>query len=71
MLSALQVFEVMSICICLPFKTDIQIGIVPISVLYQSENPFKQIENVKRNEKQFLLLFSMNTLVVDDILVNP
>ena len=42
-----------------------------ITILNQSNQPFNQIDYVERYKEEFTLLSCMDTLMVDDVLVDP
>ena len=71
MTSPLQIAEVMAIGISLTLKTYIPIGLVPVTIAHEPQQPLKDIDDIKRQEEHLAHLSRMDTLVVDHIAVDP
>lgn len=55
----------------LALKGDIHVGPVVIAILYQSEQPFYDIQHIERNEEQLSLLGCVDALMINYVLVYP
>ena len=62
MAAALKIVKLMHVAVCLPFESDIVIG---IAFLTQSHAPLHDIPQVETDEKQFFHLCGMYAFVVD------
>ena len=51
-------------CICFYLKSDIEIGLKCIAILYTQNNPFHYIPDIEWDIKEFTLLGSMNKFVI-------
>ena len=69
--SVFQISVIVTMSIRFSFKRDVSVGLVMVAVLDQAEKPFYHVKDVKRNEKQFTLLGSVDALMVYYITVNP
>ena len=64
MFSVFQIVQVSLMMIGLLFKTDMEISLLPISVLAKQDQPFYAVPQEERDIQQLFLLSSMNQLVV-------
>jgi hypothetical protein len=65
-LSFLKIGCIALVRIGLPFKTEVAIGLVTVTVIKAPDQPFRNIQEVKRKQQQFLLLPEVNSFVVDE-----
>lgn len=61
-----KILHIPFIGIGLAFKTDVLVGTVAVQVQGGTQQPFRKIKDVERNEQQFPLLPKMDTLMVDE-----
>ncbi len=58
-------------CVGFAFKGDVDIGLRLVAGLHQTEKPFQNVEYVEGYVEQFALLGIVDSLVVDDVFVDP
>ncbi len=69
--SVFKIIHVVAVGVGFALEGDIAVGLVPISELKEPEYPFEYVEDIERYEKKFFHLGIVDTLMVDDVSVNP
>lgn len=64
MFPAFQVVQVILISVGFFLKTDVEVCLYSVAILYQQTEPFDDVPKVKTNVKQFLLLGGVDALMV-------
>ncbi len=64
-----KILHILFIGIGLTFKTDVLVSSVTVPIKYRTEQPFRNVEDVKRQDQQFALLLQVDAFMVDEHLI--
>lgn len=57
--------------VSLPLERDVPVGLVPVAILRETDEPFQDVKQIKRHIQQLLHLGCMDALVVHYLCVYP